>query len=467
MHSVLLVNPPSPFLLDDLTFPNLGVLTVAAQFGRLGVTPAFLDLAGREDYLQLLDPAASYETSVEASAHALVHWWLNTAAAVAFTANTPQMPYVYRMFRRMKEHYPDQRYIIGGPHASFAPQHCLTLGFDQVVLDDGVDGVRQLVSGSRERVIRGQLLPLDTYPLPARDLVAMNAYQYTLPGTDLRATNVLWSQGCPYRCSFCSGRELLYYRKYRTRSPGHILYELDHLRDRYGFTAFQVYDDEVNIRKDWLARVCADLSHRGYRWRAFIKANLFDDEVAALMARAGCVEVCTGVESGSDRILKQVIQKETTYAINLEARRVAQRHGIRFKAFCMVGNPSETREDVELTRRWLLEARPDDFDLTILSPMPGSPIYDRRYPDQVRRDFAVPSFPEFDLEFRERDWAQEASYYKTVPGEYKAWTATPSLSAAELEELRDRLDLEVRRELGLPVVQRPSPFEHSMGQGGA
>lgn len=450
MDKILLVNPPSPFLLDDRTFPALGVLTVAAELQRLGVEVEVLDLAGQEFYLAQMGA------------------WLKFHSAREFgiTANTPQMPYVYRILQVIRANRPDARVIIGGPHASFAPQHCLKLGFDQVVMDDGVDGIRQVVAGKQDKLIKGGLISLDEYPLPARDLIDFDSYHYTLPGTDQRATNVMWSQGCPYRCSFCSGRELLFYRKYRTRSPQHILAELDELRDTYGITAFQAYDDEVNIKRDWLAQVCTALSKRGYLWRAFIKANLFDDEIAAMMDRAGCVEVCTGVESGSDRILTDIIQKETTYAINLEARRVAQRHGIRFKAFCMVGNPSETREDIALTKRWLLEARPDDFDMTVLSPMPGSPIYDRAYPEEVRRDFEVPGFPRFDLAFAQRDFAQEASYYKTVPGEYKAWTATPTMSSAELEEVRDQIDQEVREALGLPSIARQdlSPYEHSMGQ---
>ena len=47
-----------------------------------------------------------------------------------------------------------------------------------------------------------------------------------------------------------------------------------------------------------------------------MKSELFDDEIAAAMSKAGCIEVCTGVESGSDRILKNWVRKNTTYAIN-------------------------------------------------------------------------------------------------------------------------------------------------------
>ena len=453
MKNVLLINPPSPFLLDDRTFPALGILTVAAELKRLGIETEVLDLAGREDYL------------------AELRIWLGMnhypKESFAITANTPQMPYVYRILQGIRDFRAGAEVIIGGPHASFAPQHCLKLGFSQVVMDDGVEGVRQLVAGNKEKIVRGKLIHLDEYPLPARDAIDMSSYHYILPGTDLPATNVMGSQGCPYRCSFCSGREISFYRKYRTRSPNHILEELDFLDNYYGLRAFQFYDDEVNIQKDWLIALCEAIAFRGYKWRAFIKANLFDDPTARAMAKAGCVEVCTGVESGSDRILKEIIQKETSYAINREARWVAKRHGIRFKAFCMVGNPSETREDIELTKKWLLEAKPDDFDMTILSPMPGSPIYDRAFPDEIRRDFEVTSFPDFQLDFKPRDFAQEASYYKTVPGEYKSWTATPTLSSEDLEQIRDQIDTEVRSELGLPAISRQdiSPFEHSYGQG--
>ena len=155
----------------------------------------------------------------------------------------------------------------------------------------------------------------------------------------------------------------------------------------------------------------------------------------------------TGVESGSDRILKQ-IRKNTTYAINMEARLRAQRHGIKFKASTMVGLPTETIEDVMLTKQWLREAEPDSFDVTIFQPMLGSPIADRPEKEGRGLFFDGPTMLP----------------YKPVPGAYEARTRTEPLSADDLVRLRDEIDRDVRQALGMSSLTRSEIYDASKGQ---
>jgi radical SAM superfamily enzyme YgiQ (UPF0313 family) len=420
-----------------------------------------LDLAGQKDYeSQLRDHLASCPHNL-----------------VGVTATTPQFPMAVRILRVAKEVDAATRVAIGGPHPTVQPQSAVKAGFDLVVLDDGMGALDALLAGDGPKVAKGSLTDMDTWPLPARDLIDLDSYHARLrtPEGELRCTSALFSFGCPYRCTFCSGRDLTFYRKLRVRSPQHILHEMDHLRDRYDIRAFWVFDDEVNIRKDWLQTLCQAMAGKGYYWRAFIKANLFDEEVAKMMAEGGCVETCTGVESGSARILKYSIQKETTPEINADWVRLSHQYGMRTTAFCMVGNPGETLEDIHATRDWLIRNRPDNFSLTVFTPYPGSPTYDMKYPESARMEFQMKLHPlGRDIEFPEVDFSEEVAFFKGVPGQYKSVVRTSALSQEDLVYWRDRIEQEVREALGIPLYQAgiamdmppwQRSIDNSMGQG--
>jgi len=285
----------------------------------------------------------------------------------------------------------------------------------------------------------------------------MDSYEYYIGGE--RATNIITQLGCPYGCAFCSGRAQPEYRQMRLRSISSVMEEIDMLHDKHGYTSFMFYDDELNIVKKRTLEFMAEFKKRNFTFRGYIKTNLFDDETAKAMAEAGAFELSTGVESGSDRILK-IIDKQTTYEINKNFVDLCRKYNIKSKAFMMVGLPGETFEDVMLTKKWILDAKPDYFNLGINTPYPGSPEYDQK--------------EKYDLEFGEIDYAAETVSYTIGHGlkKWKSWVRTSALSSDELVKLRDDVENECREKLGyaLPAGEGghgtilKDPYELSMGQ---
>ena len=474
------VIPPSPFLADAKVMASLGILWVAASLIAAGHDVSVLDLEGRQDWREAVAVTINAERP----------------DAVCVTGTSAHFPFCIEINRIVKATRPDTRTIIGGAHATMGPQSAARGGFDVVVMDDGLSGIHlalELGAPDHEEtvptragpitikgVVRGPLVPTELWPLPARHLVDIRSYKYYLAGDPEKvSTIVMWTQGCPMGCLFCGGREIEFYRRYRVRPIEQVMAEMEHIRAAYGFEYVQAMDDEINIRKDWLLPFCAAMKDRKpvKGWRAFIKSELFTDEIAAAMASAGCIEVCTGVESGSDRILKTWVRKNTTYAINKAAVETARRHGVRLKAFCMVGNPGETRDDVMLTRDWIMDAKPDSFDVTVFTPYPGSPIFNVLFPEEGRAQLPSPHMEGLPLDAPLPDFARESWFYKGVPGEYKSGTSTrgidgsPGLTSLELVALRDQIDAECKAALGHDQAQRVSPvfaaqqvYEAGMGQ---
>lgn len=461
--NVCLVNPPSPFLLDDRVFPPLGLLQVASVLEEQGHEVEVADLGGRSDYLNVM--VSMIEKGFD---------------LFGVTATTPQFPMAIDVLDLIRQMDPTKRVILGGPHATVAPESCSM--FDCVVMGDGEESVLEaILPGSPQRidnastVSKGQL----RWHWPARHLIDMNSYQYALRG--MRGTSMMLSQGCPYSCSFCCGRLVPYYRRVRVRDVDDVVKEMESLIETYGIRAVMCFDDEINLLNEPLLEFCHKIKPLGMKFRAFVKANLFTDRQAEAMAEAGFVDVCTGVESGDDRILG-VINKQTTRLINKNFVDIARRHGMRSKAFCSLGHPGENYESAMNLKDWLLWARPDDFDVTVISVYPGTPLWaERQFVEEVNgtrvcrytRQSKNRKEQGATLFFEEVNYAETFMFYKGRPKEYISHVWTPDLTKTDLVHLRDEIEDDVRKALQIPFPTRYSGdyllgeenFEHSMGQG--
>ena len=120
--------------------------------------------------------------------------------------------------------------------------------------------------------------------------------------------------------------------------------------------------------------------------------------------------------------------KGTTRAQNTKAVKTLHSHGIRAKAFLIVGLPGETRNTVCDTADWIEEAGPDDIDISIFQPLPGSRI------------FADPKA--WDIEFT---YNGKAQWYKGTPGQYVSNVSTKELSADAIVAYRDILEQAYKR----------------------
>lgn len=410
MSHVLLINPKSEFLVDSRTFPPLGLLYLGAALEANGNRVTVVDLA-------FDTPLAGHNPDL-----------------IGIMCLTPHFPQMLKLMSTLRSLYPSVPIAVGGPHFSTIPADGERIGADVTVKGDGEDIIVQIANGDWQRgaIMQspGGIVDVNAHPIPARHLLPVSAYQYQIAG--LKATTAITQRGCPYECSFCCHWEG--YRKVRLRSTDNIIMEVQQLKNA-GFGAVMFYDDEFNINHKRTMEVCDALKGEGIRWRAFVKANCFNEGQAVAMALSGCWELCTGVESGSDQILT-TIKKRATVADNTKARQLCRDYGIRFKAFAMVGHPGETRESAYATREWLIANAPDEFNLSLYTPYLGTPVFDT--PEK------------FDLQFDKLDYASSEFFYRGKPGEYQSHARTTALSGEELARLRDEIENEVREKLGLP-----------------
>lgn len=483
-RSIGLVIPPSPFLLDERVFVSLGVLKVAGMLEANGHRVSLVDLSGVQNYL---DVFAAYLAACEDE-------------AIGFTATTPQLPSAVQLARLARSQRPDLRLILGGPHVTLtcsavkleerlrrtadgrATAALATLQdvFDVLCAGDGEIAALRAIQPDSPPLIDGDDRKGDYFmsgefynmtPFPARHLVDLKSYRYSIEGE--HATSLIAQLGCPFNCGFCGGRNSNSLRVTRTRSIDNIVRELELLHREYGYTGFMLYDDELNVNKSMIALMNAisDLQERlgvEFRLRGFVKAELFTEEQARAMYRAGFRWLLCGFEAAHPRILEN-IQKRATIDDNTRAVELAKRNGLRVKALMSIGHPGESAQTALSIADWLAAMAVDDFDCTIITTYPGTPYYDLSVPHAELAGVWTYTAPGSGdrLHSRQLDFAVTADYYKGTPGGYQAYVFTDFLSCDDLVTVRDQIESDVRTRLGIPFnpARAAILYDHSMGQG--
>jgi radical SAM superfamily enzyme YgiQ (UPF0313 family) len=157
------------------------------------------------------------------------------------------------------------------------------------------------------------------------------------------------SRGCVNRCAFCSDSPL--WKIYRHKSAEKVLEEVKFLINEYGINEFEIIDSTFNGDIERVNKIC-DLiieSKLNIRWSA--KATLRKEmnyKLLQKMKKAGCTSLSYGVESGSPRVLIDMM-KHTNIADSERIIRNTWKAGIRTNCFFIIGYPIETEEDFQLT----------------------------------------------------------------------------------------------------------------------
>jgi radical SAM superfamily enzyme YgiQ (UPF0313 family) len=295
----------------------------------------------------------------------------------------------------VKKINPQIKIVFGGPHAHIFGKETLELGnSDFMVMGEGEKTFHQLVKNidneENLKKISGLIfynknhelintgLPslidnLDELPFPARDLINNEKYSSVL-GTSNLITTLITSRGCPYQCIFCDRPQLG--KKFRARSAENVVNEMEECVKKYQIKEFLVYDDTFTIDRQRTVNICKEIIDRklNITWDIRARVNTVDKELLALLKQAGCERIHYGVESGTQKIL-DVLNKGITIEQAEKAFNLTKKEKIQTLAYFMIGNPSETKEDILKTINFAKKLNPDYVHITITMPFPATRLY--------------------------------------------------------------------------------------------
>lgn len=204
---------------------------------------------------------------------------------------------------------------------------------------------------------------LDSLPLPD-----YSAWE-NMPDRHTLWLPVQSRRGCPLDCTYCS-TAAIEGNAIRKRSPGSVV-EILKRGVSAGFRNFFFTDNTFNLPPSYAAELCRAIlaAQLEIRWRCIIYPNKVDPELAALMARAGCVEVSLGFESGVETILENMNKKFGHEDVRLVSE-TFKSNGIRRMGFLLLGGPGETKQTVSQSIAFA-----ESLDLDLVRLTPGIRIY--------------------------------------------------------------------------------------------
>jgi len=225
---------------------------------------------------------------------------------------------------------------------------------------------------------------LSTLPWPDFSLIKLEDYLYTehrkgpqrppaMPYYRLRVT-----RGCPFRCSFCQV-ESINGLKIRTRAPEDVVDEIVFYKEKYGLKALVFDDDNLNGAKAFFKKVLQLMIEREVNlpWQIIAFAVwLLDDEMLDLMAKAGCTQINVAIESGNQRVLKEIVQKPIKLEKIPPLIQKVKEKGIIVLANFIVGFPGEKWDEIRETIRYAENCDADYVKIFIAVPLKNTKMWE-------------------------------------------------------------------------------------------
>lgn len=350
------------------------------------------------DRMKMLDRATDYLVSLN-------------SRIVGFYTICNSFTAVMELTRRLKARAPETKIFYGGPHATITAEDCLRiipelelvelgeseysiLPMIKAMLDgDDYDEVMGIAYRKGSQVIRKKCYDL----IPAEDLGNYATYDFAEDYPEAKKRVMLdGGRGCPFNCSFCSTAPF-WGRKYRVKPVDVLIEEMINVSRDGNVELFRIQHDNFTVRKEYITEFCEKLISLGnnYHWGCSSRADCLDEELIKLMAKAGCVRMFLGIETGSPRMQK-IIHKNLDIEDSISKVKMLVQNGIIPTTSLVYGFPEETPEDLEDTLKLLGDlvlAGASEVQLHKLFPLPATEetakVYDRIYYDENDVDTSI------------------------------------------------------------------------------
>src|SRR3990172_7817470 len=263
--------------------------------------------------------------------------------------------------------------VMGGIHPTVLPDEALEHA-DAVVVGEAEGIWPRLVSdaasGQMQRLYRaGQMTDLKGLPKPRRDLLPRITYEGYTP----IPIGVETSRGCPYDCEFCSIGQTMG-RQYRVRPVQEVIAEIESIDSPHLFFV----DDALGLNRNVAKQLFTEMIPLRRLWLGQGTVSLAEDlELLRLMRRSGCKGLLIGFESVQKGTQNEVKKIKNLRIDFYEALRRFHGEGFGILGAFVFGSDYENKDVFEQTLEFIMRGRLECIELRILTPYPGTPLYER------------------------------------------------------------------------------------------
>jgi radical SAM superfamily enzyme YgiQ (UPF0313 family) len=375
----------------------LGVLSIGTVLAEKGYPVKIIDACTNPDYLTEIEKSMdSYPLFIGISAMtAQVYSALNIARLIRQKDINAEIPIVW-----------------GGIHPTIFPQetaenHCadiiiegageytsLRLAQELSVKEKPdftkIPGITYRENGRLYTTAPGEFIDINTLPFINYDLLDAKKYIHRklgYGGNTLKRSLILYTgSGCPFRCTFCAN-VALHKRRYSGKTAQRILKEIDFFTKKYNVEYISFCDELFFVNKKRIQEFLDGLEKMDCKieWYANVRADCFrpdflNEEMVSKMKQLGCHRLGMGVESGSQRILDEILKKDIKLDDVLAAARLCAKYDITVGYSFMMGLPGEMHAETIKTLHLMGKLKKMHpccffFGPQIYIPFPGSELY--------------------------------------------------------------------------------------------
>lgn len=321
--------------------------------------------------------------------------WIVGISANLFTGNAG-----IRISQKIKKTFGEKISVIfGGAFPTSRPDKFLTEGSaDAVVLGEGENALLEIMRNFKEKeshlfkdiaglayAENGQInitrqrsfeKNLDSLPFPAWNIFPDLKF-YKTRSRKSPVAPILTSRGCPFNCIYCS--KDVFRSTFRQRSAENVIQEVDFLVKNFGIKQLDIMDDNFSFDRDRAERIL-DLIIKGnynltINLQLGVRVDSVDEDLLKKMKMAGVYKIAFGVESGDQRILKN-IRKQLDLECVLKNTLLARKQGMIVYGFFMFGLPGDNAESMLKTIRFAIKMNPSIANFVITIPFPGTELFD-------------------------------------------------------------------------------------------
>ncbi len=297
---------------------------------------------------------------------------------------TASAPVAYQYAQRIKEM--EIPVVMGGVHATFCTDESLDFA-DYVVRHDGEKALPQLISSMEDgksveeipnlsyhnngkkvhNPISMNLPSLDEFPFPDLNLIEGWNKKFITP--------IETSRGCPFSCDFCSVHKM-FRGMMRFRNIDSVVEELKRLKPRNIFFIDDNFALDIERTKKLLQLILDNFS-KPPMWDAQVRIDtVMDKELLELIRKTRCSRLWIGFESINPNTLKEYNKRLSLEKIK-EGITLVHKNKIKIHGMFIVGADTDNEETIHETIDFSKKAKIDSVQLAILTPLPGTSLYQR------------------------------------------------------------------------------------------
>lgn len=392
MTKICLINPPTSYQKDSISFP-MGLVALGTVLKKHEIPVEIVDFELE------LSQDRSLSQWFYFKRYALHRLEQVDSQVFGISSMCSNFPVSVLLAQKIRKKWPSSHIILGGPQPSAVPEETLRRypWIDIVVIGEGEETLLELakcdfttaalheIAGiafrDGEDVIRNPsrslIADLDTLPLLDFSLIPLPEYLAHAPDISL----IEAGRGCPFLCSFCS-TALMWERKFRVKSPARIMKEMRTLHRDYGLKSFDLTHDNFTTSHRYVAefsRYFKKHNKKHFTWSVSARSDTLNLERIQALHDGGCRGFFFGVETGSARMQK-IMDKHLNLEQFKQHLSKAVSLGMKCCTSLIMGFPEETQRDLEDTLRlglWAKLAGSDEVQFHFLSPLTGTALFNK------------------------------------------------------------------------------------------